>query len=79
MAAPLAKEKVAIELTSALESRPYVLMTLECLEKFGIKVSTVPDLSQFEIMPQSFKPNKYLVERDWTSASYFLALGGRGR
>ena len=44
LAAPLAKEKVTIELTTPLESKPYVRMTLECLDKFGIIVTAGPDL-----------------------------------
>ena len=75
LAAPLAKETVRIKLTTPLESKPYVLMTLECLNKFGIGVRTSEDLSEYEITPQKYRPVKYIVEGDWSSASYALALG----
>jgi 3-phosphoshikimate 1-carboxyvinyltransferase len=50
-------------------------MTLDCLEKFGIKVDCSKDLTEFEVSKQEYKPTKYRVEGDWSSASYFLALG----
>ncbi len=70
---PFAEEGVTIRLTTPLESKPFVLMTLECLRRFGIRVSQA--LSQFEISKQAYRPAKYEVEGDWSSASYFLALG----
>jgi 3-phosphoshikimate 1-carboxyvinyltransferase len=72
---PFAEEGVRIRLTTPLESKPFVLMTTDCLEKFGVKVEFSQDLREFEIVKQSYKPTKYLVEGDWSSASYFLALG----
>ena len=71
--APFAEEGVVIRLTTPLESKPYVLMTLDCLKNFGIEVSQAPD--GFEIAKQTYKPTEYEVEGDWSSASYFLALG----
>jgi len=73
--APLAEEGMTVRLTTPLESKPYVLMTLECLERFGITVGFSKELDQFEILPQRYKPAKYSVEGDWSSASYLLALG----
>jgi len=76
--APLADGKVNIRLTTPLESKPFVMMTLDCLERFGIKVETSPDLSEFAVPPQAYKPTKYKVEGDWSSASYLLASGAIG-
>jgi 3-phosphoshikimate 1-carboxyvinyltransferase len=73
LVSPFAEEGMRIRLTSPLESKPYVLMTLDCLKRFGIKVSET--LDKFEIVKQSYKPAEYGVEGDWSSASYFLALG----
>jgi len=73
--APLAEEGMTIRLTTPLESRSFVLMTLECLKMFGIKVKSSKDLRRFEISKQTYKPTKYRVEGDWSSASYLLALG----
>jgi len=72
---PFAEEGVTIRLTTPLESKPFVLMTLECLRKFGIGVAFPEALKRFEISKQAYRPAKYEVEGDWSSASYFLALG----
>jgi len=73
--APLADEGAEIRLTTPLESKPYLLMTLECLEKFGITVESSPDLKVFKVAKQNYQPAKFEIEGDWSSASYFLALG----
>ncbi len=73
LVAPFAEQDVSIRLTTPLESKPYVLMTIECLEKFGIKVAQTS--YGFDITPQSYRPARYEVEGDWSSVSYFLALG----
>ena len=73
--APFADEGVRIRLTTPLESQSFVLMTLECLKKFGIKVECSPDFREFEVLKQTYKPANYRVEGDWSSASYLLALG----
>lgn len=72
---PFAEAGVKIKLTTPLESKPYILMTLDCLKSFGIKVDFSEDLRGFEVTKQTYKPTKYKVEGDWSSASYFLALG----
>lgn len=73
--APFAEEGAKIRLSTPLESRPYVLMTLDCLVRFGVKARVSGDLRQFEVPRQAYKPTEYMVEGDWSSASYFLALG----
>ena len=62
---PLAEEGIKIRLTTPLESKPFVLMTLDCLERFGIKVESSTDLRQFDVLKQTFKPARYEVEGVW--------------
>jgi 3-phosphoshikimate 1-carboxyvinyltransferase len=73
--APLTADGLTIRLTSPLESKPYVMMTLDCMKDFGVKVQHSPDLSSFTVKPQPYHAAKYTVEGDWSSASYLLALG----
>jgi 3-phosphoshikimate 1-carboxyvinyltransferase len=73
--APFTEEDVKIRLTTPLESKPFLLMTIDCLEKFGIKVEFSKDLREFEVRKQRYKPAQYKIEGDWSSASYLLALG----
>jgi len=73
--APFAEEGVIIKLTTPLESASYVLMTLECLQRFGIAIKASADFTEFEVLRQRYKPAEYQIEGDWSSASYLLALG----
>lgn len=71
--APFAKQEVNIKLTTPMTSKPYVLMTLWCQKQFGINVRSEWD--KFIIRRQAYKPTRLKIEGDWSSASYFLALG----
>ena len=71
--APFAQKEISIRLTTPMTSRPYVLMTLWCLKQFGINVQTSFD--KFVVRRQRYQPTRLEVEGDWSSASYFLALG----
>ena len=73
--APFAEEGMTIRLTTPLESKPYIEMTIDCLRQFGIKVKPSEVLMKFEIPRQIYRPARYVVEGDWSSASYLLALG----
>lgn len=72
---PLAEKGMRVRLTSPLESKPYVEMTIECLSQFGIGVETSADYCEFKTEPQEYRPAKYVVEGDWSSVSFLLALG----
>ena len=50
-------------------------MTIECLKKFGIRVTASPDMSDFKVSSQDYHATDYTVEGDWSQASYLLALG----
>jgi 3-phosphoshikimate 1-carboxyvinyltransferase len=70
---PFAKKEVIIKMTTPLTSKPYLLMTLWCMKRFGINVLT--PLNVFAVKRQRYQPARLKVEGDWSSASYFLALG----
>jgi 3-phosphoshikimate 1-carboxyvinyltransferase len=71
--APFAKQELSIKLSTPMKSRPYVLMTLRCLKQFGINVHS--ELDRFIVRRQRYQPAVVRIEGDWSSASYFLALG----
>jgi 3-phosphoshikimate 1-carboxyvinyltransferase len=73
--APLSEEGMTIELTSAPESRPYIVMTRDCMHTFGVEVGHNLDFTRLHIHHQKYRPAKYVIEGDWSSASYLLALG----
>jgi 3-phosphoshikimate 1-carboxyvinyltransferase len=61
-----------------LVSRPYIDMTLEVLEAFGIRISH-ENYRRFHIPGgQHYTPQTYTVEGDWSSAAYWLAVGAIG-
>ena len=61
-----------------LVSKSYVQMTLNTLEKFGVKINTMGG-SKFSVKgSQSFISCDYQVESDWSSASYWLVASALG-
>ena len=73
--APFAQKETKIELTTVLESKPYVLMTINIQRKFGIEVKHSNNLRKFSIRKQDYKPSNYFVEGDWSSAAFLLVIG----
>ena len=62
--------------TPGLVSKPYVQMTLEVMNDFGINISSSPDLERFEIPGnQTYQGREYTVEGDWSSAAFMLVAG----
>jgi len=75
MVAPFAEQAVTVRLTTPLESRPYVLMTMDTMQWFGVTVAASLELDEFQVFPQKYQPTRYEIEGDWSSASYLLAMG----
>lgn len=73
--APLAEKGLSLELSLPVESKPYILMTIDCMKHFGVKVEHSPDFTNYKVKPQLYKPARYRAEGDWSSASYLLSLG----
>ena len=73
--APYAEEQVDIMLTTSLESKPYVSMTMDVQRAFGVDVKSSISMKHFTITPQKYTSKHYSVEGDWSSASYMLAAG----
>lgn len=75
LAAPYAENPVDIEITTNLESKPYVEMTLDTMRKAGIKPQCSDDLLEIHVPNGMFTPRRARVEGDWSSAAYMLAAG----
>jgi 3-phosphoshikimate 1-carboxyvinyltransferase len=73
--APLAESQVEISLTTKLESKPYVAMTIEAMRTFGVEAETSPDMRRFTARLKPYRAATVSVEGDWSSASYPLAAG----
>jgi 3-phosphoshikimate 1-carboxyvinyltransferase len=73
-ACPRAKEDTEIVVTTKLESKGYVEMTLEVLVKHGFEGAVNPDLSCLWIPSnQSYMPCDHTVPGDFSSAAFLLA------
>jgi 3-phosphoshikimate 1-carboxyvinyltransferase len=77
MAMPLLNGPGEIRLTTKLESKPYVDMTAEVMERFGVSVRQ--EQEAFKISDgESFKPADYRVEGDYSQGAFFLVAGALG-
>ena len=76
MVAPLLKTNTNIEIDGDLVSKPYIDITLDIMSRFGIQVQNNNYQSFTVIGNQSYQAvDRYMVEGDASSASYFLAAG----
>jgi 3-phosphoshikimate 1-carboxyvinyltransferase len=76
MALPLAKRACVIEVEGELISKPYVEITLNTMQRFGVTIVR-SGWSRFEVpaVDGYESPGEIFVEGDASSASYFLAAG----
>ncbi len=73
MIAPYAKNPVEIELSTELNSKPYIDMTLSIMRDFGVDVKR-NGYKSFRIEPNTYSPiTNYSIESDASAASYFFA------
>ncbi len=99
LAAPLCSAPLCITLTgSKVVSWPYVGLTLQVLEDFGVSFRVEqlcgerweavpwktlehvrPGELRITVQPGKYSPGTYVVEGDWSGASYLLAAGAVGR
>ena len=77
MAAPYSKKPVTLNVRGTFVSKPYVNMTLSVISKFGIDfeydTTNVPEYSSYYIEPQKYEATEYIIEGDYSSASYMIA------
>lgn len=74
LASPMIETDLTISIIGELVSKPYIDITLDIMQKFGVEVSN-DDYKTFKIKAgQKYKAiESYMVEGDASSASYFLA------
>ena len=83
MALPLARGAEAaattVEVVTPLVSRPYVAITTNLMERFGVTVAA-PDEASFVVPAGAHyaSPGTLAIEGDASAASYFLAAGALG-
>ena len=78
LAAPLLGREVVVRVDGELISKPYVEITLNLMQRFGVEVKR-EGWARFTVPAATYKsPGRIEVEGDASSASYFLAAGAIG-
>lgn len=77
-ALPLLKGDSIIEITSPLESKGYIDLTLQMLNQYGIKVINNNYQSFIVIGNQEYHAQDYRVEADFSQAAFYLVAGAIG-
>ena len=72
MVAPVMQNGLVLHLDGDVISRPYIEMTLGIMQQFGIQYRWEGDT--ISIAPQEYQPIHYLVESDWSAASYWYEI-----
>jgi len=74
LATPLAEAETEIQVTTRLESKPYVHLTLDVLKKHGIEVEASPSLRRFRVPPkQRYEATIHKIPGDYSSAAFLMA------
>lgn len=81
LASPLLGGDCRIELTTQLESKPYIDMTVAVMNAYGIQVEESENVYFIKGGQHYTAPSRFKVEGDWSNAAFWLtcgALAGNG-
>ncbi|GHU49776.1 3-phosphoshikimate 1-carboxyvinyltransferase [Clostridia bacterium] len=76
-ALPLTRENSEIHLSTSLESRQYVNLTLDVMRSFGVEVEE-SEYAFYIKGRQAYRPCVYTVETDFSQAAFFLGAAALG-
>jgi 3-phosphoshikimate 1-carboxyvinyltransferase len=79
MIAPYAQSNVRIKVIDGLHSKPYVDITIDAMQQFGVNVEN-HNHEEFTVASgQGYKGRHYEIEGDYSSTAYFLAMAAIGQ
>ena len=70
---PMLSEGLTLHLTGNVISRPYIDLTLWTMREFGADAEW-SDYETIVVKPQPYKERSYLIENDWSAASYWYEM-----
>lgn len=73
MIAPVLPNGIRLHIQDKLVSRPYLVMTLKIMENFGVNHEWIDDMT-IDIVHQTYQPKDFVVESDWSAASYHYEI-----
>lgn len=71
---PAISKGLTISVSDSLISKPYIDMTLNCMQDWGVKVSVLENGNYFIPEHQFYQKKQYTIEGDFSSAGYFFAI-----
>lgn len=74
MVAPLLENGLRIKVLDEQISKSYIDITCDIMKAFGINIIN-NDYKEYIIKKTEYKATNYIVEGDWSSASYFMCVG----
>ncbi|HPR42308.1 MAG TPA: 3-phosphoshikimate 1-carboxyvinyltransferase [Candidatus Methanofastidiosa archaeon] len=75
-ASPRSRHGVNMSVNGRFESMPYVQMTVDTMERFGVKVESRADMRAINVRGgQKYAPTSLTVEGDYSSAAFAMASG----
>ena len=73
MIAPVLTNGLTIRLTGDIISRPYINLTLQLMNDFGVRAEWTDD-HRLKVEPQAYHSTPFYVESDWSAASYWFQI-----
>ncbi len=70
---PMLEQGLTLRLKGNIISRPYIDLTLCIMRDFGAEVEWV-DTQTIGVKPIPYRPRPYVVENDWSAASYWYEM-----
>jgi 3-phosphoshikimate 1-carboxyvinyltransferase len=74
LVAPYFKNGIELTIKNELVSTPYVHMTVELMKEFGASVIWEDNKITVHPSPYQYSKSDFLVESDWSSASYYFGI-----
>ena len=73
MIAPVLTNGLTIRLTGDIISRPYINLTLQLMNDFGVRAEWTDD-HRLKVEPQAYHSTPFYVESAWSAASYWYQI-----
>jgi 3-phosphoshikimate 1-carboxyvinyltransferase len=74
LVSPYFTDGLELILQSNLVSLPYITMTIEVMKEFGADINWNENTITVKPIPYSYHQPNYVIESDWSAASYFYSL-----
>lgn len=73
MIGPMLRKGLELKLTGEIASRPYIDLTLCTMREFGADAEWT-DIDTIQVKAQPYQDCPYLIENDWSAASYWYEM-----